>query len=210
MFRLALRALAPASSRRAALPLAAFLVGASLLAPEDAEAQNKIAVIDSQRAIYETEDGLRVQATLKKLFESRQVELANKERALMADRDQLEKDAQAQKVSRDSLQRKAEGLQKQAAELQALMVDYQREMQQKRGDMTAPIVERVNGIIRRIASMDGYEMVLEKSAVPYFRGDLELTDRVIQLYNTEGAPAGKGKKPRRTGQKPRSAPAPKK
>jgi outer membrane protein len=43
-------------------------------------------------------------------------------------------------------------------------------------------------------------MVLEKSAVPYFRGDLELTDRAIQLYNSgqpggatpPAAPAGKG------------------
>ena len=187
----------PTRLPRLALPLAAALAGAALFAPADAEAQSKFAVIDSQRAIYETEDGLRVQATLKKLFESRQVELANKERALMSDRDQLEKDAQGQKVSRETLQRKAEGLQKQAAELQAIMVDYQKEMQQKRVDMTGPIVQRVNAIVRRIAGTDGYEMVLEKSAVPYFRGDLELTDRVIQLYNAETAPAaGKGSKGR--------------
>jgi outer membrane protein len=69
------------------------------------------------------------------------------------------------------------------------MVESQREMQRKEGEMTTPILQGVLDAVKRIAAQDGFEMVLEKSAVPYFRGDLELTDRAIQLYNS-GQPGG--------------------
>ena len=55
--------------------------------------------------------------------------------------------------------------------------------------MTTPILQGVLDAVKRIAAQEGFEMVLEKSAVPYFRGDLELTDRAIQLYNS-GQPSG--------------------
>ena len=40
---------------------------------------------------------------------------------------------------------------------------------------------------RRVATQDGYDAILEKQAVPYMRNDLNLTDRVIQMYNGGGA-----------------------
>jgi outer membrane protein len=46
-------------------------------------------------------------------------------------------------------------------------------------------------------------VVVDKQAVPYVRSDLDLTDKVIQLYN-QGAPADAGDK---TGKE--KAPAPK-
>lgn len=200
--------------------LAAIAGGALLLSAAPAAAQSKVAVIDVRRAVLETEQGLRVQATLKKLFDNRQVELDGKQRQLQADKEALDKEAQVGKTPKEQLQKKYENLQRAAAELQTTMVDYQREMQRKEGEMTTPILQGVLDAVKRIASQEGYEMVLEKSAVPYFRGDLELTDRAIQLYNsgqpggaTPAAPAGKGAPaapPAKTPAAPAPKPAPKK
>ena len=179
-----------------ALALAAVAGGALLLSAAPAAAQSKVAVIDVRRAVLETEQGLRVQATLKKLFDQRQGDLDAKQRQLQTDKEVLDKEAQGGKVSKEVLQKKYETLQRAAAELQSSMVDSQREMQRKEGEMTTPILQGVLDAVKRIAAQDGFEMVLEKSAVPYFRGDLELTDRAIQLYNSGqpggAAPAGKG------------------
>jgi outer membrane protein len=179
--------------------MATAAAGAITLSPSTAAAQSagKIAVVDVRRAVLETEEGLRVQATLKKLFDSRQVELENKQRSLGQEKEDLDREAQGGKSSKETLQRKFETLQKRAAELQGLTLDYQREMQRKEGELTTPILQRVLAIVRRIAATEGYEMILEKSAVPYFRGDLEITDKTIQMYNSgqtgdAGAPAGKG------------------
>ena len=179
---------------RVVVVASAVLVPVAIATPAEAQvqgqAQAKIAVIDSQRAVFETEDGLRVQATLKKLFDAKQVTLDEKQRTVLAEQEQLEKDAQNTKANRDTIQRKAENLRKQYAEIQQTLVEYQRDMQKKQTELTNPIVLRINAIVRRVASQEGYEMVIERGAAPYFRADLELTDKVIQLYNGgEGATA---------------------
>lgn len=178
----------PLSLARLAGPVLAAVLAASAVilgaAPASAQTQAKFAVVDVRRAVMETEEGLRVTSTLKRLFDSRQVELDQKQQQLQKDKESLDKEAQAGKVSKDVLQKKYDKLQKDAAELQALMMNYQREMQQKEQELTTPILQKVLGIVKRIASQDGYEMVLMKDAVPYFRSDLEITDKTIQTYNT--------------------------
>ncbi|AUX42174.1 uncharacterized protein SOCE26_036010 [Sorangium cellulosum] len=199
------RSTRPTARRRIAarvLPLlaAGALGTAALLSSAPAAAQSKIAIVDVRRAMLETEEGLRVQATLKKLFDSRQVELDTKQRALAEERDKLDKEAQAGKTPKDALQRRYETWQRQAAELQATMVDYQREMQRKESELTTPILQKVLGLLRRLAAQEGYDLILDKAAAPYYRADLELTDRAIQMYNggqagdaaPKGAPPAKG------------------
>src|SRR5262245_44727259 len=61
-----------------AAPIASFLLA---LSPA-AVAEMKLAVVDTQRAVMETEDGLRAQATLQKHFDKRQRELDDKQTQL--------------------------------------------------------------------------------------------------------------------------------
>ena len=51
------------------------------------------------------------------------------------------------------------------------------------------------GVIRRLATQEGYEMVVDKQAVPYVRNDLDVTDRVITLYNQGAGDTEGGKAP---------------
>ena len=202
-------------ARRLLGPLFAALLatGAMTLPAAPAHAQTKIAVIDIRRALTETEEGLRVQATLRKLFDARTNEIENKQRTLQQDKETLEKDAAAGKVAKEIIQKKYEGLQKQVAEFQALQLESQREMQRKERELTGPMEQRLMGVIRRIAAQDGYELILDKPAAPYVRADLEVTDRAIQMYNSgqtgdaaPGTPPATGPKAPAAAQKP---PAPK-
>jgi outer membrane protein len=177
----------------AALAVAGLSVTSGALAQGPAAApaaSPRVAVIDLRRAVIETEEGLRVQATLKKLFDARQVELSQKERSLQGELEELEKEAKAGKAPPAAISQKREALQRQYAGLQQTLVEYQREMQRKEGELTQPMVQRVLGIIKRVATTEGFDAVLEKSAVPYIRADLDLTDRVIQMFNAGGGDAG--------------------
>ena len=150
------------------------------------------------RAVQDTEQGLRAQAVLNKLFDNRQADLANKQRQLQADKEALDKEAQAGKTPREQLQKRYETLQRAAAELQGRISDSQREMQRKEEDLKTPILQGHFEAAKRIALQDGFDMVLEKSAVPHFRGELDITNRTIRLYNgglpaaAPAAPGGKG------------------
>ncbi len=170
----------------------ALLLCAAVCIPAKAFAQGKIAVINLRRAVLETEDGLRVQSKLKQLFDSRQTELESQEKAYSEARVQFDK-LQKRKAAKKELQRRFDALQKQAAELQNNLVSYRRELQRQESEMMFPIVQRLLRLIRQLASKSGYDMVLNKEAVPFYRSDLDVTDRVIQMYNTTSSTAPKKK-----------------
>jgi outer membrane protein len=158
-----------------------------LVAPAALAQSLKLAVVDVQRAVMETEDGLRAQATLKKFFDKRQQELDAKQTELQKQREEIEK--QSKVLSQQALQKRMEDWQKQMVELQTVFVEYNKELQKKQGELTQPIYGKVVALLRRLATQDGYDAILEKQAVPYMRNDLDLTDRVIQMYNGGGGTA---------------------
>src|SRR3954470_12245817 len=172
-----------------ALALCLFV---GLISPSALAQQLKFAVVDVQRAVMETEDGLRAQATLKKFFDKRQQELDAKQTELQKQREEIEK--QAKVLSQQALQKRMEDWQRQMVELQSVFVEYNKELQKKQGELTQPIYAKIVAMLRRVATQEGYDAILEKQAVPYMRSDLDLTDRIIQIYNGGGgaAPAPSG------------------
>jgi len=165
-------------------------LGVSLVSAP-AAAQMKVAVVDTQRAVMETEDGLRMQATLKKVFDSRQRELDKKQEELQKEREDIEK--QRDVLSKTALAKRVDKWQREMVNLQTVFVEYNKELQKKQSELTQPIFQKAMGVIRRMATQEGYDVVVDKQAVPYVRSDLDLTDKVIQLYN-QGAPADAGDK----------------
>ncbi len=159
-------------------------------APAAAQAPARIAVVDTQRAIMETEDGLRAQATLKKLFDSRQRELDKKQDDLQKEREDIEK--QKDVVSKTALAKRIDKWQREMVQLQTVFVEYNKELQKKQNELTAPIFQKAMGLIRRVATQEGYDVIVDKQAVPYVRGDLDVTDRLITLYNQGVAPEPAG------------------
>jgi outer membrane protein len=199
------------SSRLVRAVLGALLLSFVLAVPATASAEIKIAVIDVRRAVADTEDGLRVRAELQQLFDNRQAELEDRQKALVAAMGELDKLQKSGKASDDELRKKYGDARKMEYELQALEMNTQREMQQKEHELMMPIIKQMLALVRRLASQNGYDMVLNKEMAPYFRSDLDITDRIIQMYNSAGGPDGKPAEPTPgPAKKPAQAPAPKK
>ncbi len=167
--------------------VAATLAIALSLCGTTAFAQMKVAVVDLQRAVMQTEDGLRAQATLKKLFDSRQQELNKRQVDLQKQKEDIDK--QAKVLSQAALQKKVDEWQKEMVELQTTFVEYNKELEKKQKELTDPIFERVLGAVKRVAGTDGYDLIVDRATVAFSRGDLDLTDRIIQLANGSNAPA---------------------
>lgn len=206
----------PSLVRRLTGPLfaAALAAGSLTLAAAPARAENaapRIAIVDVNRAVAETEEGLRVQARLKRDFEKVQADLEARGRQLQADKESLEKEARAGKSAKEVIAKKAEKLDQQYQDYQRAMMEAERDFQRKQQEWTNPILLGVLDAVKRIAQQDGYDMVLQKQAAPFFRADLELTDRVITMYNGGAGktPAGPQKgAPAPAPQKPAAPPAP--
>lgn len=168
---------------RSARALARLALWTALLAPGTALSQPTVAVVDSARAMTQCEAGLRAQATLKKLFDARQLELEAKQQQLAKDRAALDREVQSGKLSRDAAQKKTEAWQARATELQGYFVDYQKEFTRKQADLTAPIDRDLNTAVARLAKAAGIALVVDRSAARYLEPALDLTDQVIAALN---------------------------
>src|SRR6202142_3494180 len=164
------------------LVLAATLAVLVSFSGKTVAAQVKVAVVDVQRAVMQTEDGLRAQATLKKVFDSRQQEINKKQVEMQKQKEEIDK--QSRVLSQQALQKKIDDWQKQMVELQGTFVEYNKELEKKQKELTDPIFERVIGAIKRVAGTDGYDLIVDRATVAFSRSDLDLTDRVIQLANS--------------------------
>jgi outer membrane protein len=175
-------------SLRAAARVVAALSFASLAGASGERAaaggESKIVVVDFQRAMLATEDGIRAQGTMKKRFDKRQQELDAKQTDLARVHEEIEK--QARVLSREAVQRRVEDWQQQMVKLQTVYLEYQKELQKMQGELIGPINRKMMGVVGRLAKKNGYELVLDKSSTPYVRPDLDLTDQVIQMYNAGG------------------------
>ena len=170
------------TTARIASAVAALLLGVSM--PRLAAAQPKIGVVDLQRALAETEDGRRAKDTLKKLFEQRQKTLDKQQDDVKALKDSIEK--QRDVLSRDVLAKKLEEYQKAFGDLQNTYLEFQRELQAKEGELTKPILERMQRIMRHVGQSDGYALILDRAeaGVVYVPTSYDLTDVLIQRYNS--------------------------
>ncbi len=179
-------------SRHAVTLVAALLLAA--MAPKLYAQTTRIAVVDLQRALNETEDGRRAKARLKRLFKRRQQELDKSQNELKAQKEQIEQLVKAH-ANEKVIQDRAAEYQKALVELQSKYMEYQRELAAQEGALTQEIIARMELILRRLGQTEGYTLILERNegGVVWAPSNLDLTDVVIQHYNAgEGRDAESG------------------
>lgn len=177
---------------RHATTLAAALL-LSAYAPAIYAQATRIAVVDLQRALSETEDGRAAQARLKRLMTKRQREIDTATESLKQLKKQF--DDQSSALNDSAKQRRIEEIQKAYIELQSKYVEFQRELADAEARATRDILERMQGILRRMGQSDGYTLILDRSqgGVVWSPTNLDLTDQLIQRYNAgEGRTGGTG------------------
>lgn len=161
---------------RGLVALAAFTVVSTALA------DTKVATVDVQRALLQTEEGMRAAATLQNFTKKRQGELDGLQEALQKEQDDLRK--QAGFLSRGAFQRRTEHWQRRMLDVQTRFIQYNKELATKQQELTAPIMQKLFGSIRRVAGRKGYDIIVDRAAVPFARADLDLTDMVVQAFNS--------------------------
>lgn len=161
-----------------------------------AQASLRIGVVDIQRALNETEDGRKAKQRLKNIFQKRQQSLDSRQNELKRMKEDIERQQRSGGISEKVLRSRLQTYQKGFVELQTIYVEYQRELAKKEAELTKGILARMQDILKRIGQAEGYEMIVERNegGVTWARSDLDVTDRLIQTYNSG---AGKKKKPRK-------------
>jgi len=168
--------------------------------PKVGKVKARVAVVDVDRCVGETEDGLRAKAALAKARLRRDSMLYAMEDALKYKEQKLQEMLAAQQKA---------GSATPDPKMQALAVDYQKDMQeyqaatkQAQSELAAyedqlflPIEKKVKTIFTRIAEAQGFDLLVDRRSMPLtLKPELDLTEQVIKEYNwgTGAAPAASG------------------
>jgi outer membrane protein len=159
----------------------------------------KIAFVDLRRGLNETVEGKAAMKKLTSLKNKLQKQISGEEKKIMKMKETLEK--QRDILTKETLEKKAEEYMRLVNELQQSYGKFQRELGAKEAEVTQGILLKMQKIIAEIGKADGYTMIYDRSsgAVVWAPAHLDLTDKLIQIYNSrhkgkKGKGKGKAKK----------------
>ncbi len=162
--------------------IAYALVGG--VAARVAHADDKIAFVDLQRALEETNDGKAAKARLKSDFDQKQKELDAKQEELKKMKEDFDKKSALMKE--DAKQKMQQDMGMRLQQLQETYARLQGDLQKKEADATRGILAKLSGVVQKIAERENFAMVLERSsAVVYGKPALDITNEVIRNYNSQ-------------------------
>lgn len=161
-----------------AVPLVA---SAQTAAAQSAPAAQRIAIVDVARALNEVNEGVAAKTRLEREMNRRQQELDRRQREVETFAKDLE--AQFNTLSDAQKQERMQTYQTRMVELQQLYANHQQELARAEAQATQQIAERLQAVIRTVATSDNFTLVLDRAAVLHSATGMDITDRVIRAYN---------------------------
>lgn len=171
------------------------MAAAILLAATSDAADLKVAVVDMQRALNESDAGKHAKDQVKAKFEKAQDSLKRQRDELDKARDDFDKKALVLKEDqRRDLEKEFEV---KSLDFKRKYEDFQRDLKRTDSELTSGIVEQLYGVVGEIGQEKGYTMVLESSsgALLYSDKSVDITDEVIKRHNANPNKARGGKRP---------------
>ena len=162
------------------LAVAVALAGAAALAGAQ---ELKIGYINGERVLRESTPAKTAQSKLEAEFGRRERELTDDAARLKAAADKLDKDAPT--LSETERNRRQRDLVEQDRELQRKKRAFQEDLNQRKNEELANVVERANRVIKQIFDQEKYDLIVQEGVV--FAGPrVDITEKVIRALNANG------------------------
>jgi outer membrane protein len=145
----------------------------------------KVAYVDIQRAVNESNAGKDAKKVITKEVEKFQRQIADKQKELQTLKESLEK--QAPMLTPDARATREKEYQNKLREFQRWGEDTQNEINQKRVEMERNISIALLKVIQKVGADEGYTLILEKNEniVLFVSKTIDITDRVIKAYDAQ-------------------------
>ncbi|HRD84185.1 MAG TPA: OmpH family outer membrane protein [Rubrivivax sp.] len=154
-----------------------------VLAAAAAAAQElKIGYVNSERVLRDALPAKAAQAKLEAEFGKRERELADQGAKLKSAADKLDKDAPT--LSETERNRRQRELVDQDRDLQRKRREFQEDLNQRKNEEVASVVERANRVIKQIFDQEKYDLILQE--VVFAGPRVDITEKVIKALNAAG------------------------
>ena len=140
----------------------------------------KIGYVNSERVLRESNPAKAAQTKLEAEFGRRERELNDQANRLKAAADKLEKDAPT--LAEGERNRRQRDLVEQDRDLQRKRREFQEDLNQRKNEELASVVERANRAIKQIFDNEKYDLIVQE--VVFAGPRVDITDKVIRILNT--------------------------
>jgi outer membrane protein len=176
------------SSFKAGIVKFAAVAAVMLAAAAGAQAQElKIGYVNSDRVLREATLAKAAQSRLETEFSKRQKEGEDAAVKLKAAADKLDKDSPT--LSEAERSRRQRELVDQDRELQRKRREFQEDLNQRKNEELASVIERANKVVKQIYDTEKFDVILTGDAVILASARVDITDKVIKSLNAQGAAA---------------------
>ena len=155
------------------------IAAAGLLAGAANAQELKIGYVNSERVLREATPAKAAQTKLEGEFSKRERELTEQAGRLKATADRLEKEAPT--LSEAERSRRQRELVEQDRDLQRKRREFQEDLNQRKNEELAAVVERANRVIKQIFDQEKYDLILQE--VVFAGPKVDITDKVIKALN---------------------------
>ncbi len=166
------------------VPVFAAMVFAFVAHPAAAQESTKIGFVSLDRILRDSNPAKAAQAKLESEFSKRQKDLQDANGRLKATADKFDKDSPVLSDSeRTRRQRELADLDK---DFQRRQREFNEDINQRKNEELAAVVERANKVIRSIAEGEKYDIVFQDAV--YVNPKIDMTDKVLKALNAAPAP----------------------
>lgn len=140
-----------------------------------------IGYVDLQKVMVESDKGKEAKQTLTQEADKLKKNLDAKQAELQKMKDALEK--QGTTITPEARTEREKQYQGKLKDYQRLANDYQTELQQKDMEITQKLLKELEEVIKSVGDRDKYTLILEKSQVLFASPAIDITQKVISLFN---------------------------
>jgi outer membrane protein len=144
-----------------------------------ASAQIKLAVINTQKALLETDDIKKAQLEMEAKFKPRQDQMVKLQKELADIQAQLNS-GKLNELGTQELT--AEGQRKQR-ELQRVQQDLQEDAERERNEIIQRAGTRMQEVVKKLADEKGLDIVVDSANTLFFKASFEITTEATAAYN---------------------------
>lgn len=155
-----------------------------VLSGTSAFAQQKIALVDVQKAIQSTSAGKKAKTELDSEVEKKKKSVQKLETDLKKIQEDLEKKRGL--LSDEVLQKRQGEFQEEMLKYRELVGKSQADLQKRERDLSQPILEKMKRVISKVAKDKKFDIVIENSPMIWFsEGALDITNDVVKAFEAE-------------------------
>ena len=158
---------------------------AGMLAGQAAAQELKIGYVNSERVLREAVPAKAAQTKLEAEFSKREKDLNEQAARLKGAADKLEKEAPT--LSEAERNRRQRELVEQDRDLQRKRREFQEDLNQRKNEELASVVERANRVVKQIYDGEKFDLILQGDAVIFVGPRVDITEKVIKALNAQGA-----------------------